>query len=50
LRWWICLQSTGQWSGRTIDKISVAIDDAQPGMVKTIDCGVFFARVKRDSG
>jgi hypothetical protein len=32
-----------------IDKISVAIDDARPGTVKTIDCGVFIARLKRDS-
>ena len=24
-----------------IDKISVALDEAQPGTVKTIDCGVF---------
>jgi predicted nuclease of predicted toxin-antitoxin system len=32
-----------------IDKISIAIDDARPGTVKTIDCGVFIARGKRDS-
>ena len=31
-----------------IDRISIAIDDARPGTVKTIDCGVFIARVKRD--
>jgi hypothetical protein len=31
-----------------IDKISVALDDARPGTVKTIDCGVFIARGKRD--
>jgi hypothetical protein len=32
-----------------IDKISVALDEAQPGTVKTIDCGVFIARLKRPS-
>jgi len=32
-----------------IDKISVTLDEAQPGTVKTIDCGVFFARPKRTS-
>ncbi len=30
-------------------KISVAIDEALPGTLKTIDCGVFIARLKRDS-
>jgi len=30
-----------------IEKISLALDDAQPGTVKTIDCGVFVARLKR---
>lgn len=29
-----------------IQKISVAIDEAQPGTVKAIDCGVFIARLK----
>ena len=28
-------------------KISVALDEAQPGTVRTIDCGVFMARLKR---
>jgi predicted nuclease of predicted toxin-antitoxin system len=32
-----------------IHKISVAIDDARPGMLNTIDCGVFIPRLKRDS-
>jgi predicted nuclease of predicted toxin-antitoxin system len=32
-----------------IQKISAALDEAQPGTVKTIDCGVFFARVNRQS-
>ena len=32
-----------------VQKISVAIDEAQPGTVKTIDCGVFIARLKRVS-
>ena len=32
-----------------IQKISAAIDDARPGTVKTIDCGVFIARLKRNS-
>jgi hypothetical protein len=29
-----------------IHKISVAIDEARPGTVKTIDCGLFIARLK----
>ena len=33
-----------------IHKISVALDEALPGTVKTIDCGVFIARSKRPSG
>jgi hypothetical protein len=33
-----------------IEKISVAIDDARPGSVQTVDCGVFIPRSKRDSG
>jgi predicted nuclease of predicted toxin-antitoxin system len=32
-----------------IEKISAAIDDARPGTVKTVDCGVFVARSKRES-
>ena len=32
-----------------IHKISDALDEAQPGTVKTIDCGVFIARLKRPS-
>ena len=28
-----------------IDKISAALDESRPGTVKTIDCGVFIARV-----
>jgi predicted nuclease of predicted toxin-antitoxin system len=32
-----------------IHKISAAIDDARPGTVKRIDCGVFIARLKRAS-
>jgi predicted nuclease of predicted toxin-antitoxin system len=31
-----------------IEKISLALDEAQPGTVKTIDCGVFVARPKRN--
>ena len=30
-----------------IHEISVALDEAQPGTVKTIDCGVFIARLNR---
>jgi len=30
-----------------IHRISVALDEAQSGTVKTIDCGVFIARLKR---
>ena len=30
-----------------IQKIAVAIDEAQPGKVGTIDCGLFIARLKR---
>jgi hypothetical protein len=30
-----------------IERISRALDGAQPGSVKTIDCGVFVARLKR---
>ena len=29
-----------------IHKISTALDEARPGTVKTIDCGVFIARLK----
>jgi hypothetical protein len=29
-----------------IDKISTALDEARPGTVKTIDCGVFISRLK----
>ena len=32
-----------------IHEISIAIDEAQPGTVSTIDCGVFIARSKRPS-
>ena len=32
-----------------IHKISLALDEARPGTAKTIDCGVFIARLKRDS-
>jgi predicted nuclease of predicted toxin-antitoxin system len=32
-----------------IEKISVAIDETQPGTVTTIDCGAFIARSKRPS-
>ena len=31
-----------------IERISVALDEAQPGTVKTIDCGVFVARLRRN--
>ena len=31
-----------------IHKISDALDEAQPGTVNTIDCGVFIARSKRE--
>ena len=30
-------------------KISIAIDEAQPGTVKMIDCGLFIPRLKRTS-
>jgi len=30
-----------------IHQISVALDEAQPGTVKMIDCGVFNARLRR---
>jgi hypothetical protein len=30
-----------------VDRISAAIDDALPGTVNAIDCGVFIARLKR---
>ena len=33
-----------------IHKISVALDEAQPGTVGTIDCGVFAPRSERTSG
>jgi hypothetical protein len=32
-----------------IQKISFALDEAEPGTVKTIDCGVFVAGVNRQS-
>lgn len=32
-----------------VHKISVALDDARPGTVNTIDCGVFVPRPKRTS-
>ena len=32
-----------------VDKISAALDDARPGTVNTIDCGVFVPRPKRTS-
>jgi len=32
-----------------IHKISVVLDEARPGTVETIDCGVFIARLKRPS-
>jgi predicted nuclease of predicted toxin-antitoxin system len=32
-----------------IHTISIALDEAQPGTVRTIDCGVFIARSKRSS-
>jgi predicted nuclease of predicted toxin-antitoxin system len=32
-----------------IQEISTAIDEAEPGKVKTIDCGVFIARLNRQS-
>lgn len=32
-----------------IQKISAAIDEAEPGKVKMIDCGVFIARLNRPS-
>ncbi|MGO9340080.1 MAG: hypothetical protein ACLPY1_21475 [Terracidiphilus sp.] len=32
-----------------IDRISIALDEAEPGSVKTIDCGVFIARLNRPS-
>ena len=31
-----------------IEKISLALDEAQPGTVKTIDCGAFVGRLKRN--
>jgi hypothetical protein len=32
-----------------VHKISAALDDARPGTVNTIDCGVFVPRSKRTS-
>src|SRR5271169_1182914 len=32
-----------------IDKISSALDEAQPGTVKRLDCGVFIPRLKHAS-
>jgi hypothetical protein len=32
-----------------IHKISIALDEARPGTVKTLDCGVFIARARRPS-
>ena len=32
-----------------VQKISAALDDAKPGTVKMLDCGVFIARSKRPS-
>jgi len=32
-----------------VDKISAALDEARPGTVDTIDCGVFVPRPKRAS-
>ena len=32
-----------------IHKIAAALEEAQPGTVKTIDCGVFNSRLKRPS-
>jgi len=29
-----------------IDRISLAVDEAQPGTVRTIDCGAFVPRLK----
>lgn len=34
---------------RHVDKISEALNEAQPGTVKAVDCGVFVARVNRPS-
>jgi hypothetical protein len=30
-----------------VQTISVALNEAQPGTVKTVDCGVFIPRLKR---
>jgi predicted nuclease of predicted toxin-antitoxin system len=32
-----------------IHNISAAIDESRPGTLKIIDCGIFIARLKRDS-
>jgi hypothetical protein len=36
-------------SDRVFKEISAALDDARPGTVRTIDCGVFIPRLKRPS-
>jgi hypothetical protein len=33
--------------GTHIHRISAAVDEARPGTIKTIDCGVFIPRSKR---
>jgi hypothetical protein len=34
---------------RHIDKISAALEEARPGTVRMIDCGVFIARLRNES-
>jgi hypothetical protein len=45
----VLIMSTINWPAVRphVEKISVALDEARPGTVKTIDCGVFIARLKR---
>jgi predicted nuclease of predicted toxin-antitoxin system len=48
----VLIMSAINWPvvGPHIDKISVALDKAEAGTVKTIDCGVFIAHENRRSG
>jgi len=47
----VLIMSAINWPvvGPHVHRISAAIDEAQPGTVKTIDCGVFIPRLKSAS-
>jgi len=47
----VLIMSAINWPGVRphVHKISVALDDARPGPVEVIDCGVFVPRPKRTS-